>query len=74
MPSIALSIVLDSEFGVPHELDHEGSSLENPYVFDGVAKDLKAMAAEGRVEIVGERLSERGGERLIDRLAFVRRR
>jgi hypothetical protein len=74
MPTLARTIYLDSAFGVPHDLEHAGSTLENPFVFDSVARDLKGMASEGLVEVVSERQVHHASESLIDRFTFRRMR
>lgn len=73
MRTLARSVYLDSEFGVLQDLPKAGSPLENPYVYDAAAKELKAMADQGLVEIISERIV-RGSELLIDRLTFKRLR
>jgi hypothetical protein len=72
MHTLAQSAYLDSMFGTEEELPHAGSALENPYVFDASARELKAMAARGLVEIVDEHSSPVADELLIDRLRFRR--
>ena len=72
MRTLAKYAYLDSEFGVPQELAHAGSALENLYVYDDAARHLKAMAARGLVEIVSEHIVEHAEDRLIDRLVFKR--
>lgn len=74
MSTYAQSLYVDSQFGVPFELPHAGSALENPHVFDATAKELKHMAQLGLVEIVDEHSMRTDDELLIDRLTFVRRR
>ena len=74
MRTLAVSAYLDSEFGVQQELPHAGSALENPFVFDASAKELKAMAAQGLIEILGEHTACNADELLIDRLSFRRLR
>jgi hypothetical protein len=74
MPTLARSIYLDSEFGVPNDLPRAGSTLENPYVFDATARELKSMAQQGLVEILSERTAGPSREPLIDRLRFKRLR
>ncbi|MDB5998380.1 MAG: hypothetical protein JWP52_79 [Rhizobacter sp.] len=74
MLTLARTVYLDSQFGVEEELPRAGSALENPFVFDAAAKELKAMAAEGLVEIVVERNTPDAEEPLIDRLSFRRLR
>jgi len=72
MQTLALSAYLDSIFGIDEELPRAGSALENPFVFDASARELKAMAAKGLVEIVEEHTSRIADEFLIDRLRFRR--
>jgi hypothetical protein len=61
-------------FGVPEELPKAGSSLENPYVYDATAKELKSMADRGLLRIVGEHTVGPTDDPLIDKLSFVRLR
>jgi len=74
MRTLARSVYLDSEFGVQQELPRAGSALENPFVFDAAAQELKAMAAQGLIEITGEHTARNADELLIDRLSFRRLR
>lgn len=72
--NLARSLFLDSTIGSVQDLQRPGSALENPYVFDSVARDLKRMAASGLVEIVAEHREPALGEGLIDGLKFRRLR
>ena len=72
MPTLARQIYLDSEFGVPSDLQGAGTALENPFVYDSVARDLKSLAAQGLVEVVKESVVQHASERLIARLTFRR--
>ena len=74
MSTYAQTLYLDSAFGVPCDLPKAGVSLENPYVFDAAAREIKHMADGGLVEIVHEHLSALAPEPLIDELTFVRLR
>ena len=56
MRSLVQTMYLDSEFGVPTDLQAAGTALENPYVYDSAARDLKAMADKGLVKIVREQV------------------
>lgn len=72
MRTLAQTAFLDSEPGILVELPSVGSALENPYVYDASARELKAMAEDGLLEIVEER---RGGlGELIQKLTFNRLR
>jgi len=68
------SIYLESEFGVPTELEGAGTSLENPYVYDSAARELKAMADAGLIEIVREQARHGFPEPLIGSISFTRLR
>jgi hypothetical protein len=72
MLSLAQSLFLDSELRVEQELPHAGSALENPFVYDAVARELKQMAQRGLVEIVQEHTRPHSTEPLIDSLRYRR--
>ena len=74
MRTLAQSAYLDSKFGTPQELPKAGSALENPFVYDASAQELKEMAAAGLVTILDERRTHSGTGSLIDRLTFLRKR
>ena len=74
MRTLAQSTYLDSECGTLSELPSVGTPLENPYVYDASARELKAMASEGLVKIVEERRHHEGSAGLISRLTFERLR
>ncbi|MCV2354333.1 hypothetical protein LNV09_09170 [Paucibacter sp. B2R-40] len=74
MGSRALSVYLEAEPGKPTALPRAGSSLEHPLVFDSAAQELKAMADKGLVTIIDEHHMDLLGEKLIDRLTFVKLR
>lgn len=74
MRTLAQSAYLDSEFGMPQELSKVGSALENPFVYDSSAQELKVMAAEGLLEILDEHRTHDASGSLIDKLTFVRKR
>jgi hypothetical protein len=72
--NLAHSVFLESEIGAIEELSRSGTALENPFVFDSVANDLKRMAAAGLVEVVDERRSGAGADTLIDSFRYRRLR
>lgn len=74
MSNIVRSIYLDSQLGVTTDLEPAGTSLENPYVYDDAARELKAMADDGLVQIVGEQMREGETDTLIGRISFARLR
>ena len=74
MKTLAQSAYLESEVGALSELPAAGTPLENPYVYDASARELKAMAAQGLVKIVEERRGAPGSDALIRHLTFKRLR
>lgn len=72
MDTLADALYLDSQLGVPLDVPRAGCSLENPFVYDAVARDLKALAARGLIEIVAERGHPVDNGVLIDTLRFKR--
>lgn len=74
MSTIAASVYIEAEPGIKQQLAHAGCALENPYVFDATARELRLMAQRGQIEILEEHLDARGGESLIDRFSFRRLR
>ena len=73
MQTLTQRVYLDSEFGSLSELPSTGTTLENPYVYDASAREIKAMASEGLVKIVEERRVA-GDAGLINHLTFERLR
>jgi hypothetical protein len=74
MPTLAHAAYLDSSFGAVSELPHAGSPLENPFVYDDAAREIKQLAERGLVEIVAERTVQFADELLIGHLSFKRLR
>ena len=74
MTSLSRSIYLAASVGIPTEVPPAGSSLENPYVYDSVARELKAMADEGLIRVVSEDRREGESGSLIERIRFARLR
>jgi len=74
MRTLAQSAYLNSDFGTLSELPSVGTPLENPYVYDSSARELKTMASQGLVKIVEERRHGEDLGGLISRLTFERLR
>ena len=74
MNTLVQAVYLESEFGVSTDLQAAGTSLENPYVYDSAARELKSMADQGLVRIVREEVRQVASEPLIDRISFARLR
>lgn len=72
MRTLADHVYFDSSFDTLSELPNAGSTLENPYVYDSIAKELKEMASRGLLKIVDERRSDAGQDGLISKLTFQR--
>lgn len=74
MRSLVESIYLECTPGVPAKLDAAGTSLENPYVYDSAARELKTMASKGLVRIVREECRTGSNDTLIQSITFARLR
>jgi len=74
MGTIAEVIYRDTVVGTTMALQKAGTGLENRYVFDSTAYDIKDMASQGLVQIVDERKSESADGALITELVFKRLR
>jgi hypothetical protein len=74
MRSLVHSIYLDSQRGELTELQAAGTGLENPYVYDSAARELKLLAGRGLVKIVREETAHDDERDLIQRIAFERLR
>ncbi len=70
--SIARQIFAQAPVGEPVRLPQAGTSLENPYVFDSVAREIKFAGSEfGELEVIEERTHASDDGLIID---FVFRR
>ncbi len=74
MLSIAESLMIQTPLGATFELPRAGTALENPFVYDAAAREIKEHASRGRVEIVDEVHVPMGAEQIVSRLAFRRLR
>jgi hypothetical protein len=74
MSSLSRSIYLAADVGILTDVPPAGSSLENPYVYDSVARELKSMAEEGLLEVVSEDPRPGDNGPLIGRITFARLR
>jgi len=74
MRTLAQSAYANSRFGLDTELPGAGTQLENPYVYDASAKELKVLAERGLIEIIDEKTHVVANESLIRRLRFRRLR
>jgi hypothetical protein len=69
---MAVHSLLDAPVGAPFELPRAGSSLENPFVYDAVARELLSEARRGRITVVDCLAEGEGADALIKQLVFVR--
>ena len=74
MRTLSTRIFLSADIGVPIEVEAAGTGLENPYVYDSVARDLKAMERQGLLRVVDEKCRQGNADGPIDRISFVRLR
>ncbi|NWG76044.1 MAG: hypothetical protein HXY24_15830 [Rubrivivax sp.] len=72
MSSIAHTIHACAPIGAVVELPAAGTWLENPYVYDAAARDIKELVKSGCTEIVDEKVAHVGGEPITVHLAFRR--
>ena len=74
MSTLVQNIYLDSQIGVATDLVAAGTALENPYVYDSAARELKGLADQGLVRITAESHTPNAPERLISQIRFERMR
>ena len=72
MTTIALRLFRDAEVGTVIPLARAGSGLENPFVYDASARDLKQLEQQGRLRVVDERKAAASDGDLITYLAFTK--
>jgi len=72
MHTVAQSIYSNASIGTPIVLPKAGTPLENRYVFDSSAHEIKAMAVQGLVKIVSEERASEHESALITDIVFVR--
>lgn len=72
MHTIAESIYRGIDVGTTVALPKAGTALENRFVFDSSAHEIKAMAERGLVKIVSERRASERDDALITDIVFVR--
>lgn len=71
--SIARQLFVQAPLGEAVRLPQAGTSLENPYVFDSVAREIKSAASQfGALEVLEERTHQDGPGALITEFVFRR--
>lgn len=71
---IATRILVEAPVGVDTDLERAGSTMENPYVYDAVARTLAGRGPDGGIEVVASEVTEVDGTVLITRFRFRRLR
>ncbi len=74
MITLAHRLYMDTKAGATVPLHRSGTGLENPFVFDACARDIKALADLGCVDIVSEQRGKLHHEDLITDLVFKKLR
>ena len=72
MTTIVQRTYREATVGAIVNLPKSGTQLENRYVFDAAAREVKAMAELGRVKIVDERRESRHDIALITDISFIK--
>lgn len=62
----------EATVGAIVSLPKSGTQLENRYVFDAAAREVRAMAEFGRVKIVDERRESQHDSVLITDISFIK--
>jgi hypothetical protein len=71
---LATRALFDAPIGVDTVLEPAGSTLENPLVYDSVARALIERAHDGSLEVLGTEVGDIDGQALVTRLRFRRLR
>ena len=72
MMSFAESLIAFTPVGLVTELPRAGTTLENPFVYDAAAREIKQFAERGEVAIVVEDCVCSIDGQVISRLSFQR--
>lgn len=64
--------LLEAPLGIDAELPRTGSALENPHVYDAVARELLRLESSGRLRVRRLEPEDGAGAGLIRRLVFQR--
>jgi len=72
MPTIAKRVYREATVGTIVTLPKYGTRLENRYVYDAAAREVKEMAELGRVSITDERHDSPLDSDLITYIAFIK--
>jgi hypothetical protein len=72
MNTFAGRLYMEAPIGSTIILPKAGTRLENPFVYDAAARDIKALAKRGLVQIVSEATVTIGTETLTSELVFCK--
>jgi hypothetical protein len=72
MSTIASQLLRETPLGTSSRLPRAGTSLENPWVYDAVGRELRELAKQGLIEVVAEREEPVGESRLLTDFEFKR--
>jgi hypothetical protein len=72
MRTLAQGIYAGAEIGTELSLPRSGSWLENSFVYDASAREIKLLAERGLVRIVGEQTVVSDDRSLITGLVFIK--
>jgi hypothetical protein len=72
MTTIVQRVYRETAVGAIVSLPKSGTQLENRYVFDAAAREVKAMAELGRVKIVDECRESQHDSALITDISFIK--
>lgn len=72
MQTYAETVYVNTTIGSTASLPSAGTGLENPYVFDAAARDIKVLAEKGLVRIVSEQRRTLNQSELISGLQFIK--
>jgi hypothetical protein len=74
MSSIATQLLRESAYGEIQALPRAGTSLENPWVYDAVGREMQEFAKRGLIDVVVEREAALGDANLLTEFQYKRRR
>lgn len=72
MSTIALQLVREAPLGEPSALPRAGTSLENPWVYDSVGREIRDFASSGWIEVLAVEEAPVEDGSLLTRLEFKR--
>ena len=74
MKTIAWRVYMEAPMGASTQLPRSGNGLENPFVYDASARDLKRLEAQGLLHILHEQRGRCGTDEVITDVTFAKLR